>query len=408
MTTRYYGNSVRGKREKNEDNWIAIRPAENAFFIAVADGMGGNAGGEIASALVIRRISELVTLQDYRSDVDLKALLGDCFTAAQNVISQKTEEEPELNGLATTLTCLIIHKERYAWGSIGDSRLYIRSGDGFKLVTNDHTYLNQVLGSVENQNIELLESKYGHVLTRVIDGRGDLADIFPVQVDYKTLQGNELFMACSDGAILKKSIRGSEWINRLFETSDQLDSFVDNTISFAYENGASDNITVVAIDFGSHWEKTMNTDVENVIKEPDTIEFKQKKRSKSRSGKIIKGLLILIGMILMLMFFDTYRTDRIVAKGSGESDSLRLKKPLYGQDTLILEINEIRIMPFDSGYYYLIKAAEYFSGKNEFGKALNICNKIKEIYPGDDSTDAFNKQMEEKLDSFPEIRHKKK
>src|SRR3989339_1554925 len=102
-----------GRRKNNQDNCAAEKIKEGVSFLAVADGMGGSVGGQIASKLVLDTAFKIVN-EEYNNDIlpeEMKEILERIFISAQKVIAEYIKQKPELTGMGTTLTCVLIQDE---------------------------------------------------------------------------------------------------------------------------------------------------------------------------------------------------------------------------------------------------------------------------------------------------------
>lgn len=101
-------------------------PDREVYFFAVADGMGGYKGGSLASRLVVEAIEQLVrkAFDQQNKVVTLQSVLSEIFEKAQQAVREGAAQNPELTGMGSTLTCLLIHQNRYVWGNVGDSRYH--------------------------------------------------------------------------------------------------------------------------------------------------------------------------------------------------------------------------------------------------------------------------------------------
>jgi len=173
--------SEKGKRENNEDSCTVLKIADDTYVLAVADGLGGKEGGEIASKLVISSVSEyfINAFKKSVSEDDLKGILEEAFVCAQKSISDYTCNSAELKGMGTTLTVLLLHEKKYVWGNIGDSRLYLMQKDEVDQITNDHTYIADYMKSGGEELPNTVLSQYRNIITRKVDGGDDKPDIYP-------------------------------------------------------------------------------------------------------------------------------------------------------------------------------------------------------------------------------------
>lgn len=362
---------------------------EKTILVAVADGMGGAEAGEIASALAIRCLYEFFKEQSYYSPFNLKRLISEAFDKVQLKIASKIIEEPEVSGLGTTLTCLIIHEDKYAWGNLGDSRAYRIDQDGCTLLTSDHTYLNQLFqqGKITLDETEI--NKYGHVLTRVIDGGRDVPDIYPEKKPYEYLRGDELFFLCSDGAILPDAIDSSQWVLDLIVSSNDIRDFVENIINFAFIKGSTDNISVAAVNVGYHFKNSKRNGSST------SISHKNKKFYTNQSkgpGKILRILAasLLFSAVIIITFISYPGTFNRILNYIGGQENLSSDPPHepYVVDSNIDSVptNLLRdSLIEDREFFELIQKGDESFGEHGYKKALDYYLKAKVLNPADET-----------------------
>ncbi|NDA95915.1 MAG: serine/threonine-protein phosphatase, partial [Actinobacteria bacterium] len=148
MSKSYFAVSARTAiglaRSGNEDSALT-----SSSLLAVADGMGGHAGGEVASQIAIKTLSSMVpvlTAPDIDTD-SIEDLLLNSLHTIDSEISRVASDEIELRGMGTTLTALLIRDGRAALLHVGDSRCYRLRGNTFEQLTHDHTVLQELLDS---------------------------------------------------------------------------------------------------------------------------------------------------------------------------------------------------------------------------------------------------------------------
>ena len=170
-------------RPDNEDRTFAGR-----FLIAVADGVGGSVYGEVASALAIEAISGL----DDRGG-DEPAVAG-AFDAASTRLAQAAEDNPELQGMATTLVLLALHGDRVVVAHAGDSRAYVLRQGRLEPLTTDDSLVQQLLDAGIVSPDEAAHHPGRFVVLRTVNG-----DPVEPHVDVVAVEGGERFLVCSDG-----------------------------------------------------------------------------------------------------------------------------------------------------------------------------------------------------------------
>jgi len=227
-------------RSGNEDSGLVTER-----LIAVADGMGGHAGGEIASKIAITTLHSLVpvltnTTIDSDSIEDL--LLHSIHTIDSN-ISEYVQEANELRGMGTTLTALLLHDNTVALLHVGDSRCYRLRGNTFEQLSNDHTVIQELLDQGAISAVDAIDHPQRSVLTQALMGD---RNITPVLQLYEALEGDR-YLLCSDGL---SGVLTEKEIKSLLKTRDK-DSAIKSLIDATYVNGAPDNVTVLIADVTS-------------------------------------------------------------------------------------------------------------------------------------------------------------
>jgi serine/threonine protein phosphatase PrpC len=239
--------SETGKRVNNEDACTALKIANDTYILAVADGLGGNEGGGVASKLVISSVLEYLSniFKNNISENDLKGILEDAFIIAQKSISDFTFNSSEYKGMGTTLTILLLHEKKYVWGNIGDSRLYLMQNDEVKQMTNDHTYIADYIKSGGEELPQTVLSHYSNIITRKVDGGIDKPDIYPSENKSKALEEEDIFLLCTDGMIVNKSVDMGDILKKFLKKKSSMREISDKLIKWALENGSNDNVSVV-------------------------------------------------------------------------------------------------------------------------------------------------------------------
>ena len=249
-----HGTTYPGRRDVNQDDILQFYPTSNSFFLAVADGMGGVAGGHVASEAVLEASKEYIAtrFQKQVAASDLKDILSEMFDRCQKRINVLTKERPSLRGMGTTLTCVLGYDDRFVIGNLGDSRAYYLHDGTLSQVTEDHSYLNELKRQSGSNEIDPgLVAKYGHIVSKTLDGSGDSPDFFPKNDEYYPLSPKDGFLLCSDGLILEEL--GD--LESLFESymlgTSTLQTAAESLVSLAYLTGSTDNISVVLAEVDS-------------------------------------------------------------------------------------------------------------------------------------------------------------
>ena len=244
-----YGSSIKGRRENNQDSFLILEPNEQTAFLAVADGIGGSVGGELASKLVIETAKKII-IEKFNTSTEtrnLKETLNQIYNESHKAIKCKINEEPNLLGMGTTLSCVLIHNNKYVWGNIGDSRVYLFNKGEFHQITKDHSFVEKfVLYEDEMQSRDMVD-KYSHIVTRSLCFDKDEYDVFPTQVPYAILNEGDGILICSDGLLTSTNSNQSAIFSEHLRESKSLSEFINMLISYAYKEGSDDNITCVTL-----------------------------------------------------------------------------------------------------------------------------------------------------------------
>ena len=225
------------KREINQD---AILADDDLHLYIVADGMGGHKGGEVASALAVETVQEVVAKRKAEPKLSPRKILQEAYREASSRIHHKsTHESPELMGMGTTMVLLWEHRGRLYIGNVGDSRAYMfRDGNLFQL-TEDHSLINeQVRAGV------ISEEEAPHVIGRNVITRsvGFERDVM-VDVLEREPQPNELYMLCSDGLC---GLVSPEKLGAIVQNTP-VEEIVAKCIKEAKLAGGDDNISVIVM-----------------------------------------------------------------------------------------------------------------------------------------------------------------
>jgi serine/threonine protein phosphatase PrpC len=220
-------------RAGNEDSAVI---SQN--LIAVADGMGGHAGGEVASALAIQGISRLHDLSHSSPDITEKFLQE--VTHINHAIERAVIENPDLAGMGTTLTALIATAEKIALLHIGDTRCYRIRKNKITQLSTDHTLIQELLDQKAITENEIKTHPQRSLLTQALMGRDDLQPEIEV-IDAKP---GDRFLLCSDG--LTGEIGEAELLTALVINDREI--ALDTLMKAVLAAGAPDNVTIIVAD----------------------------------------------------------------------------------------------------------------------------------------------------------------
>jgi serine/threonine protein phosphatase PrpC len=256
-----YGMSDVGRvRKNNEDNFVvcnlttgdadltpALRdhqPGPRGTLFLVADGMGGEASGEVASQIcattVPKRLYENLKSMDSVSETNFVLLLREAIEYANQIIFQKAQSEPAYRGMGTTTTAAALFGTHLFVAQVGDSRAYVMRNKQLVQLTRDQTYLNYLaeIGAEVPEDPE--KDSRRSILTQAV-GSSETVD---VKVSYTKARQGDCLLLCSDG--LYNMVKSPD-IAAVLDKNDPLPEKCRSLIEQANANGGTDNVTVILV-----------------------------------------------------------------------------------------------------------------------------------------------------------------
>ncbi|MGI9000243.1 MAG: PP2C family protein-serine/threonine phosphatase [Pseudonocardia sp.] len=240
LVLRYSARSDRGLVRKNNQDAVYAGPR----LLALADGMGGHAAGEVASSLVI---SALAPLDDDDPGDDLLAELRHATVEGNAAITRHVAEAPDLEGMGTTLTAILFAGSRLGLVHVGDSRAYQLRDGVFTQITKDDTFVQSLIDEGRITEQEAHTHPQRSLLLRAITGQ----DVEP-SLTIREARAGDRYLLCSDGL---SGVVSDETLAEAVATYRDPRECADRMIELALRGGGPDNITcivadVVDIDFG--------------------------------------------------------------------------------------------------------------------------------------------------------------
>jgi serine/threonine protein phosphatase PrpC len=215
------------KRRRNEDSWVCDPP-----IFAVADGMGGAKGGEIASRLAASALGSAATGSGAERVVSL-------IQEANRRVYERSAEDATASGMGTTITLALVEDGTVTFGHVGDSRAYLIRDHSIEQLTDDHSLVAELVrsGKLSPEEAEIHPQR--SVITRALGTDPDVdVDTFTVEP-----RPGDLFLICSDGLT---SMVEDDVIRDVVERKrDDLDGAARELVEKANRSGGEDNITVV-------------------------------------------------------------------------------------------------------------------------------------------------------------------
>ncbi|MFF4398346.1 Stp1/IreP family PP2C-type Ser/Thr phosphatase [Streptomyces sp. NPDC001480] len=234
LSLRFAAGSHKGMiREGNEDSGYA-----GPRLLAIADGMGGQAAGEVASSEVI---STLVTLDDDVPGSDILTSLGHAVQRANDQLRSMVEEDPQLEGMGTTLTALLWTGQRLGLVHVGDSRAYLLRDGVLTQITQDHTWVQRLVDEGRITEEEATTHPQRSLLMRAL-GSGDHVE---PDLSIREVRAGDRYLICSDGL---SGVVSHQTMEETLASYQGPQETVQELIQLALRGGGPDNITVIIAD----------------------------------------------------------------------------------------------------------------------------------------------------------------
>ena len=268
-----YKTDVGLKRKKNEDSFCA-KPEIGVWV--VADGIGGNRAGEVASTIAVEKIAR---------DVKKGVALVDSIEQINTLILQKADSNPLLSGMATTIVAMKTEANHFEIAWVGDSRAYLWNGKKIQQLTTDHSYVQSLFDNGVISEKEMSDHPKRNILTQALGSE----NIIKVDFLRGRFNEDEQILLCSDG--LSGTLKDHEIFDILSNNQSEQVT-IERLIKTAKENGSSDNITAILVSAPENMKlKTLDT----------TIPIQNK------LNKILWGLIwIVASFIILALFYNHY------------------------------------------------------------------------------------------------------
>ncbi|MEU1617433.1 PP2C family serine/threonine-protein phosphatase [Streptomyces sp. NPDC005722] len=234
LSLRFAAGSHKGMiREGNEDSGYA-----GPRLLAIADGMGGQAAGEVASSEVI---STLVPLDDDIPGSDILTSLATAVQRANDQLRVMVEEDGQLEGMGTTLTALLWTGQRLGLVHVGDSRAYLLRDGVLTQITQDHTWVQRLVDEGRITEEEAGTHPQRSLLMRALDGRGQVEP----DLSIREVRAGDRYLICSDGL---SGVVSHQTLEDTLAGYQAPAETVQELIQLALRGGGPDNITCIVAD----------------------------------------------------------------------------------------------------------------------------------------------------------------
>src|ERR1700737_156851 len=240
-------------RPNNEDSFRVVEPL--SLFI-LSDGMGGEAHGEIASAMAVETIAEYATQPEHDSGATLHGdepnnnwspktkRLKNAIHLANLKIYQSAQKNPEQRGMGATITVVWVDSEKLSIAHVGDSRAYLLRSGTLQQLTNDHSLVAEQVRHGILTAAEAEESQMQSVLLRALGSQADVE----VDAEEHMVIARDILLLCSDGLtrmVIEPEIAGTR------QSEPDATKAAQKLVDLANDRGGSDNVTVIVVRIGA-------------------------------------------------------------------------------------------------------------------------------------------------------------
>ena len=251
LIMRYAARSDVGRiRSKNDDSAYVGR-----HLAVVADGMGGHAGGDVASASTVLDMIHL-DHDDYPEGAE--TVLADEIQTANSLLSELVHQNPKLSGMGTTVTALLLEDRKLHFAHIGDSRAYRLRNKKFEQISIDHTFVQRLIDEGRLRPEEAETHPHKNVLMRVL---GDVDASPELDLDVLDVEPGERWLLCSDGL----NYVAGHVVERMVRETKDLRECAEILVDLTLEAGAPDNVTVVMLEIVEETDDDVNTAAVDVV-----------------------------------------------------------------------------------------------------------------------------------------------
>lgn len=234
-------------RKANEDSFYCQETYEygKPYLCIVADGMGGHNAGEVASKMAVSEIRSFIEKEISNTVLlgleDCKKLVKDALLFANESVYNNSIKNKECIGMGTTLTLALILENNLIIGHVGDSRMYVIKDNSISKVTEDHSYVAELIKNGTIKPEEANHHPQRNLITRALGTSRNLE----VDIRNITINNGDFILICTDG--LSNMLSDNEILSTVI-SAKELNSICDELISKANLNGGLDNVTVIVIE----------------------------------------------------------------------------------------------------------------------------------------------------------------
>lgn len=248
-----FGRSLENLMTNLDEDLVEQNYVMSGYGMLVADGMGGMAGGDVASRLALSKLIELIidtsdwtlALQHHKDVATVLERMTDRFLQIDDILRKEADNDHRLQGMGTTLTVAGVLGSNLIIGHVGDSRAYLLHEQELKQLTTDHTLAQALIDAGVAHPNDPASRSMRHVLTAAVGSLGEQVD---PQVQRFKLRGSDKLLLCTDG--LTETVDDETIAQVLSEAKSAQDACQD-LVDLSLAGGGSDNVTVIIAHFRS-------------------------------------------------------------------------------------------------------------------------------------------------------------
>ena len=246
-----FGRSLENLMTNLDDDLVEQSYFINGYGLLVADGMGGMAGGDVASRMALSNLIELIVdtsdwtlaLQRHKDVMTVLERMTDRFLQIDHIIRKEADDDESLQGMGTTLTVAGAIGKDLIIGHVGDSRAYLLHGDKLTQLTTDHTLAQALIDAGVANADDPASRSMRHVLTAAVGSLGEEVD---PQVQRFELRAGDKLLLCTDG--LTEMVDDAT-IAQVMREAKTAQSACQDLVDLALAGGGTDNVTVLLAHF---------------------------------------------------------------------------------------------------------------------------------------------------------------
>lgn len=229
-------------RKVNQDAVKTEVISDNLAWSVVCDGMGGQAGGDIASEIAVIMISKFLSdnLSELKTSDEIKSVMYEAVSGANQAIYLKSEKDKNLKNMGTTVIVCVVNRNKLYVAHMGDSRAYLISNDKITQITTDHSMVQEMLDNGKLTIEEARNHPQKNIITRALGVNSE------IKLEYNTIdvKKGDIVLSCTDG--LTNTVEEQDIYNICKRNNNQEEA-IGELITTGNKNGGNDNITVSLI-----------------------------------------------------------------------------------------------------------------------------------------------------------------